>query len=196
MDGAALNIKPGVKAPDGPVFLLDGTKSTLHEEISRLRGDRGEGKAAKMTLLAFGSQTCPMFIDKLPEVVKVVKPMVEKGILTVLIVYIREAHPTDGWANGPGSMLPKMEQTHTVEARLSAAKLLQDSVEGLLDGIPFLVDDPGSNALDVAYEAPPARLVLLDDSNKVVHYTGQAPLQYNLKRFADDMAYIAMIMDD
>ena len=196
MDSAPLDIRNGVKAPDGPIFRLDGTEGTLHGVIAEQRGDRGEGKAARMTLLIFGSQTCPMFMGKLPEVVEVVRPMMAKGILTVLLVYIREAHPTDGWDNGASSPLPKLKQTHTRDARMAAAKLFCETAGGLLEGITVLVDDATTNALDVAYEAPPARLVLLDDGNRVAHCTGQAPLQFNLKKFADDMAYIAMIMDD
>ena len=196
VDGVELDIKKGVKGPNGTVFTIEGTERTLHQIIEHERGDRGEGKAAKMTLLILGSQTCPTFMEKLPEVMKIVKPLVEKGLLSVLLIYIREAHPTDGWDNDEDSPLPKLAQTHTMEARMAAAKQFRDSAARLLEGVTLLVDDPNTNALDVAYEAAPTRLVLLDDGNRVAHCTGQAPLQYDLKKFAEDMAYIAMIMDD
>ena len=51
-------------------------------------------------------------------------------------------------------------------------------------GVPMLVDDPTTNALDIAYEAPPERLVVLDEQLNVVFASGQGPFQYSVPKLA------------
>ena len=46
--------------------------------------------------------------------------------------------------------------------------------------MPLLVDDPTTNALDRAYEAPPERLVAIK-AGRVVFASGQGPFQYSTK---------------
>jgi hypothetical protein len=178
MGGIPLAIYAGCDAPDGAIHGLEGEESTLHTIIKK------KGDDAPLTLLMFGSQTCPMFMGKLLPACDIIRSHVDSGKLNAFMVYIREAHPTDGWANGADSPFPKIKQTHTMPDRLAAFKAFAKSTQSTLpQGMSIWFDDPTANALDLAYEAPPARLVLVDPQLKVVFSTGQAPLQYDLKKF-------------
>lgn len=131
---------------------------------------------------------------KLPKLIALVAPYLEEKRLRLLNVYIREAHPSGGWeigANTSGavaaaalgtrtSACPK--QTRTLEQRLAVANRFQRLIADSPAGTPprMLVDDPSTNALDIAYEALPERLVLLSADGLVLFCTGQGPYQYSL----------------
>lgn len=108
---------------------------------------------------------------------------VKSGVLAVLNVYIREAHPTDGWAIEPNDKDGIcVAQTKTLKDRLAVSETFKahSFFKGTpADHLPLLVDDPSTQALDLAYEAPPERLVLVDDNFRVVFASGQGPFQYD-----------------
>merc|ERR1712232_1417729 len=70
-------------------------------------------------------------------------------------------------------------QTTTLEERLAVARRFQALIAASPAGAPprMLVDDPATNALDIAYEALPERLVLLSADGCVRFCTGQGPYQ-------------------
>lgn len=83
-------------------------------------------------------------------------------------VYIREAHPTDGWqlpTNIAQGVL--YEQPKTIDAR---EELIQVCTLRLNLKMPMLLDDM-SNEVDRLYAALPGRLYLLDDKGIVVFRT-------------------------
>lgn len=108
---------------------------------------------------------------------------VQSGLLAMLNVYIREAHPTDEWCLEQNDKINIcLAQTKTLEQRLAAAKEFKayPFFKGTpAEHIPLLVDDPETKALDLAYEAVPERLVVLDSEFKVVYRSGQGPFQYD-----------------
>ena len=123
-----------------------------------------------------------------------VEPLVSAGRLRVINVYIREAHPSDGWEVSSNASGETMEfsfgrkikvcftQTHSLKDRLEVANSFAAAIEGTpAADIPILVDDPATNALDKAYEAPPERMVVVQ-GGKVLFCTGQGPFQYSLKK--------------
>lgn len=121
------------------------------------------------------------------------KDYVESGSLSVLNIYIREAHPTDGWvAQSNEEQGICIAQTRTLEERLRAANSFVEMAHdeqclNLLEEEmgPVLVDDPSTNALDRAYEAPPERLVLVDATTmEILFATGQGPFQYDTRAAA------------
>lgn len=106
------------------------------------------------------------------------RPHMESGDLAMFLVYIREAHPADGWemATPDGE---KTNQPTTLDERMRVARrFAAHHKDTLLASSPVLVDDPSTNALDLAYEAPPERLVVLDEAMTVVFASGQGPFQY------------------
>jgi len=179
IDGTPVAITVGCAAPDGPLHTLEegGSTSTLHAELASAEG-------GTLSLVIFGCATCPMFMGKLPAVMSAARPWITAKKLSAVMLYIREAHPTDGWSNGDDSPLPKIAQTHTMADRRAAAARFAESAKEQMEGVPIWLDDPSTNALDLAYEAPPARLVVLDKELNVVYATGQAPLQYDVDGFA------------
>jgi len=111
-------------------------------------------------------------------------------------VYIREAHPDDGWKlseNSDGNVMElavgkksaiSYMQTHTLAERLAVGNDFQASMGEMVARIPLLIDDPATNAVDIAYEAPPERLVVVDPQGKVAFCSGQGPFQYSIKKLA------------
>lgn len=130
---------------------------------------------------------------KLPFLASLIEPFTAAGTLQVVNVYIREAHPSDGWKvddNKSGAVMQhafgkpveiNIAQTHTLDERLAVAANFQAAITGAAQHIPLYVDDPGTNLVDIAYEAPPERLVAVDEQDKVAFCSGQGPFQYSLK---------------
>lgn len=108
---------------------------------------------------------------------------VDAGLLAVLNVYIREAHPTDEWSlEGNDNANICVAQTKTLAERLDAAARFRafPAFRGTpAEHIPLVVDDPATRELDHAYEAVPERLVLVDQDFNVLFRSGQGPLQYD-----------------
>ena len=113
----------------------------------------------------------------LPTLVELTRPFVDAGTLSVLLVYIREAHPLDGWAMAASDGLC-YRQPKTIDDRLKIAAAFVAHTP-MAAGLRLLCDDPATQALDEAYEAPPERLVVVDERMKVVFASGQGPFQYD-----------------
>ena len=95
-----------------------------------------------------------------------------KDQVEFFIVYIREAHPTDG--RQVGSNVQErilVEQPKTFEARLDVAKemcsALEISMPTLIDGI--------DNTVGNAYAGWPDRLYLVGSDGKVAYKGGRGP---------------------
>eukprot|EP00656_Telonema_subtile_P019718 TRINITY_DN2092_c0_g1_i2.p2 TRINITY_DN2092_c0_g1~~TRINITY_DN2092_c0_g1_i2.p2 ORF type:complete len:142 (-),score=33.52 TRINITY_DN2092_c0_g1_i2:275-700(-) len=129
---------------------------------------------------------------KLPKLASLIEPFCTAGTLQVVNLYIREAHPSDGWEleeNTSGAVMEhgfgtareiSIRQTTSLEERLAVAANFQQSITGAAAEIPLFVDDPSTNLLDIAYEAPPERLVAVDQQDRVSFCSGQGPFQYSL----------------
>ena len=89
-----------------------------------------------------------------------------------LVIYIKEAHPSDGWA------MPRNEQQgisipdpRTYEERVKVAKKACDVLE---IKIPCLVDGI-DNGVNQAYAAWPDRVYLVDQEGNIAVAGGQGP---------------------
>ena len=90
-------------------------------------------------------------------------------------IYVREAHPTDGW---------KMESNHKVGVTVAQPKSYADRIAVaeqchrlLKPTIPLLVDeidDPAGNA----YSGMPARLYVIDTAGRVAYKSGRGPFGF------------------
>ena len=89
-----------------------------------------------------------------------------------LLVYIREAHPSDG---GQSKQNVKdgviFKQPKTFEQRVEVAKACHD---GLKMTIPCLVDGI-DDAVDKAYSGAPDRLCVVDIDGKVAYHSKRGP---------------------
>lgn len=89
-----------------------------------------------------------------------------------LMVYIREAHPIDGWkiqANERDGIMFK--QPTTLEERFGVAKAMCDALE---ISIPGVVDEM-DNKVNAAYSAWPDRLYLVGRDGKIAYQGEHGP---------------------
>ena len=93
------------------------------------------------------------------------------------VVYVQEAHPTDGWqveSNIDENILFRQHQNY--EEREEAA---QSCAIGLHISLPTLVEEM-DNAIDEAYGAAPERLYLIGKDGRVVYHGGAGPHFFDL----------------
>ena len=93
------------------------------------------------------------------------------------VVYVQEAHPTDGWqveSNISDDVLYRQHQSF--EERDEAAK---SCTIGLHISVPTLVEEM-DNAIDEAYGAAPERLYLIGQDGRVAYRGGAGPHFFDL----------------
>jgi hypothetical protein len=91
-----------------------------------------------------------------------------------LAIYVREAHPVDGWHLGR----PDIVDPITLEERREAAG---QCIDAMNHGIRTYVDDM-DDAVSIAYAAWPNRLYLIDVDGRVVYAGGRGPFGYKPKQ--------------
>ncbi len=91
------------------------------------------------------------------------------------VVYIQEAHTTDGW------QMPINEQEGVVYQQPKSAEEREAVAEacavGLKLSIPTLIDEM-TNEVDRAYAALPDRLYLIDTEGRVAYRSGPGPMGF------------------
>ena len=93
------------------------------------------------------------------------------------VVYVQEAHPTDGWqveSNIKDDVFYRQHQS--LDEREEAA---QSCTIGLHISIPTLVEEM-DNAIDEAYGAAPERLYLIGKDGRVAYHGGAGPHFFDL----------------
>lgn len=91
------------------------------------------------------------------------------------VVYIQEAHPSDGWQIPPNEQEGVVyEQPKTAEEREALAEAC---VLHLNLSIPTLIDEM-TNAVDRAYTALPDRLYLIDARGRIAYKSGPGPFGF------------------
>jgi len=100
-----------------------------------------------------------------------------------MMIYVREAHPTDKWWLGETKFMRLlMERSNpypsydlmepeTIEERRAAALACQAK---LLEDMPVFVDNL-DNKVDLAYVAWPTRVYFIDEEGKVQYDSGLGP---------------------
>lgn len=96
-----------------------------------------------------------------------------------LLVYIDEAHPSDGWAGPPMELFPfEVKKHRSLEERLVAAQRLVEhfSLPPQCRLAADCMDNNANMAYGVAYER-----VCIVQKNKITYLGGKGPFYYNLK---------------
>ncbi len=150
-------------APDFELATVDGGSRV---RLSKLIGD-------KPVVLVFGNFTCGPFRSLYPMVESVQDRNRDRA--TFLMVYVREAHPTDGWAMKSNERAGvAIAQPKTLEERRNVA---QRCAEKLKTSMPLLVDDI-DDSVGNAYSGMPARLYVIDRHGKVAYKSGRGPFGF------------------
>lgn len=161
----SLNAGPAVNAP-APDFSLKTHDGSRTIRLSDLRGP-------KPIVLVFGNFTCGPFRATYPLVDELCKRYQDRA--TFLGVYVREAHPTDGWkmdSNGAAGV--EVAQPKTYEERASVAQQCQAKLNYSMPLVVDEINDPVGNT----YSGMPARLYVINSEGKVVYKSGRGPFGF------------------
>ncbi len=158
------SLQPGPKLDESaPDFTLKTNDGKTDVTLSKLVGP-------KPVVLVFGSFTCGPFRSHSGNIEKLYRKYKDRA--TFVMIYVREAHPTDGW---------RMDSNDRVGAITAQPKSYEERVEvaqkcGKLFniGFPMLVDTIG-DTVGARYSGMPGRLYLIDSSGKVAFKSGRGP---------------------
>ena len=127
----------------------------------------------KPMVLVFGNFTCGPFRSTYPTVEAVRER--QKDNADFLMVYVREAHPTDGWAMKSNDKVGvSVAQPTTFEERQTVA---EQCAAKLNPSMPLLIDDI-NDAVGNAYSGMPARLYVIDTNGRVAYKSGRGPFGF------------------
>ncbi|WP_435010904.1 deiodinase family protein [Tundrisphaera lichenicola] len=150
-------------APDFTLKTIDGTEEVT---LSKLVGP-------KPVVLVFGNFTCGPFRSQAGNVEKLFRLYQDRA--TFVMVYVREAHPTDGWRMESNDRVEvSLAQPRTYEERVGVA---QTCAARLKLGFPMLVDTI-DDTVGARYSGMPSRLYLIDQQGKVAYKSGRGPFGF------------------
>ena len=155
--------KVGAAAPDFTLKTPDGKETVV---LSKLVGK-------KPVVLVFGNFTCGPFRGLYPDVDAVHERYKEDA--EFVMVYVREAHPTDGWkmdSNAKSGV--SFKQPTTAAER---AEVCEQFRKRLKPGMTVVVDDL-SDPAGSAYSGMPARLYVIDAKGRVAYKSGRGPFGF------------------
>jgi Iodothyronine deiodinase/EF hand len=157
--GPALN----ETAPDFTLRLVQSQDSVT---LSKLVGP-------KPVVLVIGNYTCRPFRGEAGDLEKLHERYKDRA--TFLMVYVREAHPADGWRMEVNDLLGvTFRQPRTYDERDAVAQICSKSL-GL--GFPIVVDGI-DDLVNNRYSGLPSRLYLIDRQGKVAYKSGRGPFGF------------------
>ncbi len=147
-------------------FTLKTNDGTQEVTLSKLIGP-------KPLVLVFGNFTCGPFRSQAGNVEKLYQNYKDRA--TFVMVYVREAHPIDGWSMASnehaGVSIP---QPRTYQERVAVSQACGKRL-GL--GFPMVVDTI-DDAVGSRYSGMPSRLYLIDSEGKVAYKSGRGPFGF------------------
>jgi hypothetical protein len=153
----------GMPAPEFTLRTVDGKEEIT---LSKLVGP-------KPVVLIFGNFTCGPFRSQAGNVEKLYRRYKDRA--TFVMVYVREAHPSDGWRLESNNRLEILiPQPRNDAERIQVAQRCSKSL-GL--GMPMLVDTIG-DTVGARYSGMPSRLYLLDHRGRVAYKSGRGPFGF------------------
>ena len=158
------SLQPGPRLDESaPDFTLKTNDGKAEITLSKLRGP-------KPLVLVFGSFTCGPFRSQAGNMEKLYRRYKDRA--NFAMVYVRDAHPTDGWRMDSNDRFGvTTEQPKTYGERVEIAQ----KCGRLLDlGFPMLVDTI-DDAIGARYSGMPGRLYLLDREGKIAFKSGRGP---------------------
>lgn len=127
----------------------------------------------KPVVLVFGNFTCGPFRSQAGNVEKLYRMYKDRAAF--VMVYVREAHPTDGWSMESNERVGvALAQPRSYDERVAVA---QTCGKRLDLGFPMLVDTI-DDAVGARYSGMPSRLYLIDREGKVTYKSGRGPFGF------------------
>ncbi len=150
------DLKNGDLAPDFTLKDVTGKKSVT---LSGLKG--------KPVVLVFGSCTCPPFVSTAESTGQLYASYKDRAHF--YMIYVREAHPTDGWVIQGNKFQIKSPETDD-----DRRKIAQNFVEKIKVSMPVLVDGI-DDKVEKTYACWPNRMYVLDAQGKIVDKGSAGP---------------------
>jgi hypothetical protein len=177
------SLQPGPRVDESaPDFTLKTNDGKAEITLSKVVGPRP-------VVLVFGSFTCGPFRSHSGNIEKLYRRYKDRA--TFVMVYVREAHPTDGW---------RMESNDHVGAVTAQPKSYDERVEVAQQcgrvlnlGFPMLVDTI-DDAVGARYSGMPGRLYVLDRNGKVAFKSGRGP--YLFKPAEMEQSLVLLLQED
>ncbi len=165
-------LQPGPKVGDrAPDFTLETVEGDQEIQLSEYQSELG-----KPVVLILGNFTCGPFRSQAGNIEKLVERYRDRA--GFLMVYIREAHPTDGWHMFDNYFRGyTFAQPTTFDRRVELARTCQQTLDF---EIPILVD-PLDDPIGSQYSGMPARLYLIDSDGVVAFKSGRGPFGFKVK---------------
>lgn len=164
----------GDAAPDFTLKNLQGRSVTLSEEIGN-----------QPIVLIFGNFTCGPFRSQSGNIEKLRRRY--RGRAKFFLVYVREAHPRDGWwmSSNMRVGIDFVQPTKQVDRRTIAQKCQAH----LNLEVPFLVDDI-DDQVGSQYSGMPNRLYLIDQEGKIVFKSGRGPFGFHPRQLEQSLVLL------
>ena len=161
------SLQPGPKVDDpAPDFTLRTVEGVDEVNLSKKIG-------TKPVVLVFGNFTCGPFRSQSGNLEKLHQRYKDRA--TFLMVYVREAHPTDGWSMESNDRIGVSEKQPTnYEERVAIARKCGKALDF---GFPMLVDTI-DDAVGARYSGMPGRFYLIDREGKVAYKSGRGPFGF------------------
>ena len=177
------SLQPGPRLDDSaPDFTLKTNDGKAEITLSRLLGP-------KPVVLVFGSFTCGPFRSHSGNLEKLFRRYKDRA--TFVMVYVRDAHPTDGWRMESNDRLGAVTaQPTTYDERASVA---QKCGRLLNLGFPMLVDTI-DDSVGARYSGMPGRLYVIDRQGKVAYKSGRGP--YLFKPAEMEQSLVLLLQED
>jgi thiol-disulfide isomerase/thioredoxin len=158
---------PRVDEP-APDFTLNTADGQSTYQLSQLVGK-------KPVVLVFGNFTCGPFRASYPEVDEVFER--HRDTATFLMVYVREAHPLDGWKMDSNTKAEvAVNQPKTLGERAAVCDQFCQRLKPTLPVVVDTLDDAAGNA----YSGMPARLYVIDQKGLVAYKSGRGPFGFKV----------------
>ncbi len=161
------SLQPGPKlddlAPDFTLKTVDGKEEvTLSKQVG-----------PKPVVLIFGNFTCGPFRSQAGNIEKLFERYKDRA--TFVMVYVREAHPTDGWSMESNDRVGvSLRQPRNYEERVEVAQRCSKALDF---GFPMLVNTI-DDTVGARYSGMPGRFYLIDPDGKVAYKSGRGPFGF------------------
>jgi hypothetical protein len=159
--------------PAGPVLNATAPDFTLRLVSSPETVTLSKIVGPKPVVLVFGNFTCRPFRGEAGDLEKLYKRYGTRA--TFLMVYVREAHPSDGWRMEVNDRLGvTLRQPRTYLEREGVAQTCRKEMGISFPMVVDAIDDPVNNL----YSGLPSRLYLIDRAGKIAYKSGRGPFGF------------------